>query len=487
MKKTVLFLFISLLTRLAFSQDATTALLFSQTFYNGTARSVAMGGAFSVFGSDMSAIAYNPAGLGIFRHSMISFSPSLQSRKTTADFLNSQNDDSRFSFSLENIGLVASYPTTAEDSNWKGFNFSVTYNRLNNFAQNVYMEGVNTNSSMTDFFAIQAEGIHYQDLTDYNSASLFAELAWNSFLIDTLSGNPTSYQSVLATLGETQRKSIMQKGSMGEYNFAFAANYQNKLYFGASFAKQGAKYDLITRFSEEDEAATISDFKSFNLDEKLNILVSGMSFKMGFIFKPIQWFNIGAAFHSPTFYSVEENYSYSMQSTFDDGSSSEKSTISATNKYELTTPYKLIGSLGFIVNKSALVSFEYEYLNYADMRLQATDYDFHDENIDIQKLTTATHNFRIGTEYRLANFSFRGGLAYYANPYSSESILSSDRQDFSLGFGIREKSVVIDLAYVHSRFNETQNLYTAFVDQDPVMAGLKSVKNKIILSLSFYF
>ena len=48
----------------------------SQTQFNfGTARAMAMAGAFTSLGADLSSMSINPAGLGMYRHSDISITP----------------------------------------------------------------------------------------------------------------------------------------------------------------------------------------------------------------------------------------------------------------------------------------------------------------------------------------------------------------------------------------------------------------------------
>ena len=61
----------------------------SQTQFNfGTARAMAMAGAFTSLGADLSSMSINPAGLGMYRHSDISITPMLaiekRSRSTDA-------------------------------------------------------------------------------------------------------------------------------------------------------------------------------------------------------------------------------------------------------------------------------------------------------------------------------------------------------------------------------------------------------------------
>jgi len=51
----------------SYAQTVAEGVRYSSYDYAGTARSVAVGGAFSALGADMSAISVNPAGLGEYR------------------------------------------------------------------------------------------------------------------------------------------------------------------------------------------------------------------------------------------------------------------------------------------------------------------------------------------------------------------------------------------------------------------------------------
>jgi hypothetical protein len=57
------------------AQDQTDALRYSQLSNGGTARFMAMGGAFTAVGGDASSLAFNPAGIAVFNTSQLTFSP----------------------------------------------------------------------------------------------------------------------------------------------------------------------------------------------------------------------------------------------------------------------------------------------------------------------------------------------------------------------------------------------------------------------------
>ena len=62
---------------LAFAQDAQDARRYSFNDYQGTARSMAMGNAFTALGGDIGSIGINPAGSAVNSYSQFTITPSL--------------------------------------------------------------------------------------------------------------------------------------------------------------------------------------------------------------------------------------------------------------------------------------------------------------------------------------------------------------------------------------------------------------------------
>ena len=61
----------------ATAQTAADALLFSENNYEGTARTVAMGNAFTALGGDLGSATFNPAGTAVAKYSQFSLTPGL--------------------------------------------------------------------------------------------------------------------------------------------------------------------------------------------------------------------------------------------------------------------------------------------------------------------------------------------------------------------------------------------------------------------------
>ena len=77
MRKTAFIILFALAAMSAQAQTAYDAFRFSERNYEGTARSVAMGNAFTALGGDLGSIGINPAGSAVAKYSQFTITPSL--------------------------------------------------------------------------------------------------------------------------------------------------------------------------------------------------------------------------------------------------------------------------------------------------------------------------------------------------------------------------------------------------------------------------
>ena len=83
MKRIITIVFSLFCISATFAQGPDDACRFSQTYYQGTAKTLGMGNALGAVGGDMTAVSINPAGLGIYRSNEFTASPmSLRHRST---------------------------------------------------------------------------------------------------------------------------------------------------------------------------------------------------------------------------------------------------------------------------------------------------------------------------------------------------------------------------------------------------------------------
>ena len=129
------------------------------TFSLGTARSMAMAGAFTSLGADLTSMAINPAGLGMYRRNEISITP-LMSFARAENNAPAFNSNGKNRFSIGNFGFTAN---VYEGSGpLVSVNIGFGYNRLQdlNHQYSYYTQG--NVSSIADVFSdmLQYSGIY---------------------------------------------------------------------------------------------------------------------------------------------------------------------------------------------------------------------------------------------------------------------------------------------------------------------------------------
>ena len=117
----------SVLTRDALSTSDFFTL--SQEQFNfGTARSMAMGGAFTSLGADQAAMVLNPAGLGMYRRGEFALTPMVTIANTETANTNPYGSTSSSRFALGNIGAVMN--VFEGSGRLLSFNIGMGYTRL---------------------------------------------------------------------------------------------------------------------------------------------------------------------------------------------------------------------------------------------------------------------------------------------------------------------------------------------------------------------
>ncbi len=453
-----------------YSQTADDALRYSQDFYTGSARNMAMGSAFSTLGADFSAASINPAGLGLYRGNEMSITPLLNVRNSESEYNGTYGNDNQTVFCLGQFSYVLAQKLySAKQSDWKYYQFSFGMNRLNNFNTNLYMSGNNYNSSKMDVYLGYANGIFYKDIEDdyYGDYAFDLKPAWDLYLLDTIPGYTDQYYSPVPPGGFLQREIINSDGSKNEYTFSFSGNYNDFLYLGATVGMPYIRYFSTAAFTETDIADTIPTFNSWGVTQYLQTTGWGINLKLGVIVRPVSWLRLGAAFHTPTYY-------YNMRDTWHTttyadlpGLSPAQTTSPVGNfNYSFTTPLKAIGSAAITIMKNGALSFEYEFVDYSTARFKERGVDYSQPNGDIKQYYKKAGNIRAGAEWRFGILSLRGGYAYYGSPYKN-NLNDASRQFVSGGLGFNFDHFMLDFAYIHSNWKDQYYMYS-FQDMNPV-------------------
>src|SRR5574344_473942 len=412
-----------LLSWSATAQNDMDAFRFSQTNWLGTARFMGTSGAFSAIGGDFSTLSTNPAGIGLFKKSEISFTPIvITSFKTNSTYKDELATDKRIRYSLTNFGTVFSIDLGKNNDNakLKMLQFGFGYNRINDFNGSSFASGMDQNT-LTTGFVDAANG------TDFTDLSHDALSAWNTWLIDTLTGETDQYTSYLNGHRLQQSNYIKTSGGIDEMTFSMGANYADQLFMGITIGVPFIDYEQQTEYSEEDKNDEIGTFNKYTIYDNLNTTGTGINAKIGVIYQPVNFMRIGVAFHSPTFYNnLKEKFERNIISEYDNA--------------------------------------EYEFADYSMATLYSSDvylyrYNFNEENKVIGRNYGISHTVRVGGELTVTDFFLiRLGYAYSSSPYR-DNINDGSSHNISGGIGFRGKHFFFDLAYAYRLMNDNYWFY----------------------------
>ncbi len=433
----------------------------------GTARSAAMGGAFTALGGDISAITNNPAGIGVFRRSELSFTPLLNFAKTEA----SGEKMNKTAFQMGGLGGVLSLYSSAFD--WKGFNIGFYYTNLNNFNRDTRQIVPVSNNSFTDMLAMSAGNANSDNLDGFTTG-----LAYDAYLLDR---DPETgyYRSILGTDEDVaQVKDINERGYQGEYTLAFGTNFQDKLYIGASIGIQNIYYKMTSQFQEAPDVNSPSGLDYYNFLEYKKMNGVGTNIKFGVIYRPIPELRIGAAIHSPTWYNMNYTMNTAMDSYFITSPTEKEEYRFWTPSYkmdidfDMRTPWRASVGLAAVLGQKAIISADYEFVKYTDAYFQnASDgYNYRGENDDIKLYLRPTHNFRTGAEFRANNIvSLRAGYSFWDSPYYETDKSYNRVQSWSTGIGLNFGVFYCDAAFVHRRTKNETIFYSYYDAEDTAL------------------
>jgi hypothetical protein len=479
------------------AQNQVDALRYSETFAGGTARSTAMGGAFGALGGDFSSASQNPAGLGIYRSSELTFTPELYYGSTKSRFKGNTESDYKYNFNLNNFGYVSAF-SNKHSSGLVGGAFAFGFNRLNNFHNNIRIEGVNRESSLGQVYVESANTGNAGGPVGVDYLNAFSEwLFYDSYVMDRDTNgyyflNP-AMTSTDGNVNLLQRNTVEQSGKINEWVFSAGFNFGHVFYIGGTFGILPVVYNEVSTFSENDGVDNTLEY--FRYYETLSVQGTGYSGKFGVIVKPVPQVRIGAAIHLPTTYFLSEIYDANMQSYFINRTSipldeNGNPIDNAQYDYRIITPAKFIGSLGLLLGKFLILSTDVEYINYPGMRIRngGDGYDFYDENHTIGQIYRENINIKSGAELRFDNIYLRGGFGYYGSPYQKSEInADANRYCYSGGLGFRNQKGFIDFTVSYMTGSERYVLYDVPSDPSPVSSELDFNKLKSMITFGFRF
>ena len=497
----------SVLTQSTFAQTASQifaqdAIRFSEGQPGSTARIKGIGNAGTAIGGDLSSISFNPAGIGFFTKSELSITPEFNNNKSNSVFFGSPSSATNNSGNLNHAAAVFYTPLNTrpgadKTKGWLSLNFGASFNRTNNFYQDIRYAGQNNVSSISDYYALLANNSNniVGNRLQLPGGTLEG-VAYNQYLIDSVGKAPNGqyafFDSNVAT-GVNQSRITRTSGGQSELNLALGANYSNKLYIGASLALTSLRYNSTSTFNES--GTELYNFNTnFSSDYNRNQVTDGNGFnlKAGFIYRPDNFVRFGATITSPTWYTINDVTFEGIATTFRGQQPLAEDGTSYETNYKLRTPWKASGGLAFFFNKYGFISGDVDYVDYKSTHLSGYN-GSEDDNQYIKNLYRSTVNARVGAEIRVVdNFAIRGGYGFQGSPLKKDDTNESTKdvnlntRTISGGLGYRVNNYSLDLTYQRISRGSTDLAYA--VNNLPLpVAQLKNVYNNVFLTLGVRF
>lgn len=482
---------LALFTMSAAAQETYQSANLVTTDLNGTARYVGMGGAMEALGADISTMSTNPAGIGLFRRSVINMSAGLVTQ-TDADTHLSINgsyadfDGDKTKLSFDQLGFVYSRRVGRRSY----LNFGFNYHKSRNFNQILSAVGGLYNASQSKITAMKYDNLKpfYSDRQNLNQ-SIRNDPSWN--MVDENYAQLLAYDEDLEKYDFMNSTAYMfgqyQKGYIGEYDFNISGNINERVYLGLTLGIHDVNYRSDSYYSEDFDGGGFSESL-----EELKIDGTGFDIKLGVIVRPFEEspFRIGAYVNSPIFYDLEMDASNGLYMT--DNSNEGESWTNPQYPYDfrINTPWKFGVSLGHTVGNFLALGATYEYSDYStiDNRIKDDGYWYDDwygdyyydasSSDDVMNRHTenslkGVHTLKLGLEVKpMPQFAIRAGYNFvsavfdkdafrdgslpspgvaYATSTNYTNWKSTNR--FTLGAGYVGKHFTVDLAYQYSATN----------------------------------
>lgn len=523
------------------AQNAVDALNVTPYDLRGTARFMSMAGAFTALGGDLSTLNQNPAGIGVYRGSDFGFTLDINCMNTKTEgrgMRSNTSDNTRVDFN--NGGYVGTY--NIGDDVMQTFSWGFSYTRMVSFDRQYRGSGMPLETSLSNYITSFTDGTdpadmefsgNYNPYQDYsrNAPDWLSILAYNSGMINPVlnaQGQPTDqynglwqYQdgNIPATTGQAYFR-VRERGYMDEYTFNFGGNLANMVYWGLGVGVTDLSFEQYADYGEQLQGANVPNpdglgiqegSAEFNLYNYRRIYGTGVNVKFGLIFKPVQELRIGAAIHSPTYYDVTTNYDASTSTAYSGGFKvKDQDTDFASYDWKLRTPWKFMVGAAGVIGGRGILSVDYEYQAYPDMKtLDDSGDEYTNFTDDIKTYTQASNTVRIGGELRVTPaFSLRAGYSYTdantKNDVRNDKVevitsgcntaytLDQNTQFVTFGLGYRYKGFYADAAYVYKHRESKYNAFTPFTEYDgywelPPTCKVTDSNSQIVLTLGFKF
>ena len=509
----------------------------------GTARSMAMGNAFTALGADLVSATLNPAGIGMYTRADLSITPMLHLTKSDMKgsepyYANTSKGEQEFSDSTTSIAFAnfgTVYPIYRGSGAVTNINVGVVYNRIADFNHS-YM-GLSPNRAFTNSMAnifctlsnIDNLSTNSDGTMSYGNDPYYwgAVLAYKNGLT-----NKDSEGWYIDRIAETasidQSLAVEVSGAIDEYDLSVGFNFVDKLYVGATLGLQSVEYRRDTFYGETYNYTTPPSgadmpyqLDYMNYMQRTEFSGSGVNIKLGITARPVEWLRVGIAYHSPTLYSLNMHYDGEMWSrTYSVGSNPDDYDVDSQGymydeaytgvwedagpyTWDFSSPSRLLLGGAVTLRQRVILSVDYERSWYNSIRLQSSPIKGLSYTAMMKDVFKGGDTLRIGAEgYLLPFLALRAGYIWsgstlrdtYKDAILTHPVLTSSSY-VSCGVGLKfNENYYLDLAYQYNTANYSSFMSFYAVDEadaaqsiESSSFGLNTTRHIAVVTLGYRF
>jgi hypothetical protein len=503
---------------------------------NGTARYVGMGGAMEALGADISTIATNPAGIGLFRHSTISASAGLVSQQDVKEFAGKNGTK----MSFDQLGFVYSSRVSRRSFVNVGFNFHKSHNfnqilsaanSLRNVSQNMLswhkadLGDVRYGGYFWDFNK-DGQVMGYENETSPFRAQTYSQFDYMNMNALNLDEDEEGYL-VNQNAADYYMFDRSHRGWIADYDFNVSGNQSDRFYWGVTVGIRDVKYKGFSIYTERLVNVLNNNTGYDGNEDYVDYMDSrtiegvGIDVKAGIIFRPIEAspFRIGLYVNSPTWYELtaENSTDFNNDSEYgleDSWYSDEK------YKFRYYTPWKFGASLGHTIGTNVALGLTYEYSDYSSSvnRIITDDSDYYYDSErsypdavmkdNTKKSLKAVHLLKAGLEFKPdTDLSLRFGYNYVSSAYEKDGVRDmmldspgvsyssttdyvnwNDTHRITCGMGYKLNGWNFDVAYQYSSVNgEFHPMQQFEADQNVGVSKVGFKRHQVLFTVGYTF
>lgn len=482
---------------------------------HGTARAQAMSNAVGALGADPTAVSVNPAGIGLYRSSEVTFGFNVGHVKSSTNWRDKEGADmSKWVGNLDHLSII--FPVTnpyLASSDWRVV-LGASMSSLYDYDRDYEMRSVAPEYSLSEYIANKAtlSGAHDNTLANLSGSPYFlGTMAYNGGFIEPKPGyddiyvpatfalnNPLiqdikeKYEEVnrLYLKPDAGRLNVSEKGSRKMYDLTIGGSWADRIYFGATLRTTSSAYARSSMYREDFHYTyrpkyNVEDQVYYTeLGNSLTVAGGTVGASFGLMAAVGDLGRIGISYNTPQFGRYNEIF-YTTTQWYNNNRTNSKDeleplytngTDDMTNTYNLVLPGDLTASAMVFLGGYGMVTYDFNWRNLGSARLQGDD--FRDANQFTKDDYGSQMTHRVGLEIRpVSGFYLRAGYSYSDGGLKSEGIrpqegnvmaydyiasgaitdavMRDSYQSITAGVGCRLFGrTTLDLAYVRGKASE---------------------------------